>query len=287
MGPEAEAREEIDQMLESAGWEVQDYGDHNLGANNGEVVLREFQIGMDAADYVLFLDRQAVGVIEAKPKGNTLTGVEEQSRRYAESFPEDLHPVELPLPFVYESTSVETYFRDFRDEESRLRELYWFHKPSELRELLSREDTLRNQLRQLPELERGSLRDAQFEAIQQLEKSLAEGRPRSLIQMATGSGKTYMTVKQCYRLIKHANAKRVLFLVDRKNLGKNADTEFQQFDTQPVGSSRKSTMCNGSSRDRSTLPVRSVSRLSSGCTRFSKARTSKRSKRKYSSLRKK
>ena len=234
MGPEAEARVEIDQMLESAGWEIQDYGDHNLGANNGDVVLREFQIGMDAADYVLFLDRQAVGIIEAKAKGTTLTGVEEQSRRYAESFPEDLYPIELPLPFVYESTSVETYFRDFRDDESRSRELFWFHKPAELRELLSREDTLRNQLRHLPELEHGSLRDAQFEAIQQLEKSLAEDRPRSLIQMATGSGKTYMAVKQCYRLIKHANAKRILFLVDRKNLGKNADTEFQQFDT-PTG----------------------------------------------------
>jgi type I restriction enzyme R subunit len=234
MGPEAEAREEIDDMLEAAGWEVQDYGDHNLGANNGNVILREFQIGRDAADYVLFLDRQAVGIIEAKPKGTTLTGVEEQSRRYAENFPEDLHPIELPLPFVYESTSVETYFRDFRDEESRSRELFWFHKPKELRELLNREDTLRNQLRELPPLEKGHLRDAQFEAIQQLEQSLAEGWPRSLIQMATGSGKTYMTVQQCYRLIKYANAKRILFLVDRKNLGKNADTEFQQFDT-PTG----------------------------------------------------
>lgn len=234
MGPEAEAREEIDQMLESAGWEVQDYGDHNLGANNGDVILREFQIGMDAADYVLFLDRQAVGVIEAKPKGTTLSGVEEQSRRYAESFPEDLYPIELPLPFVYESTSVETYFRDFRDIESRSRELFWFHTPEELRELLNREDTLRNQLKQLPPLERGNLRDAQFEAIKQLEQSLAEARPRSLIQMATGSGKTYMAVEECYRLIKHANAKRILFLVDRKNLGKNADTEFKQFDT-PTG----------------------------------------------------
>ncbi|WP_255170065.1 type I restriction-modification enzyme R subunit C-terminal domain-containing protein [Natrononativus amylolyticus] len=234
MLPEEESRAEIDKMLESAGWEIQDYGDHNLGANNGHVAIREYQIGIDAADYMLFLDRQAVGVIEAKPKGTTLSGVEEQSKRYAESFPERLNPVESPLPFVYESTSVETYFRDLRDVESRSRELFWFHKPEELRELLNREDTLRNQLRRLPKLEQGNLRDAQFEAIQELEKSLAGGRPRSLIQMATGSGKTYMAVEECYRLIKHANAKRILFLVDRKNLGKNADTEFQQFDT-PAG----------------------------------------------------
>jgi type I restriction enzyme R subunit len=234
MGPEAEAREEIDEMLEAAGWEVQDYGNHNLGENGGYVIVREFQIGMDAADYLIFLDRQATGVIEAKPKGTTLTGVEEQSGRYSEGFPAGLHPVQSPLPFVYETTGVETYFRDRRDIESRSRELFWFHKPEELRELLNREDTLRNQLRTLPPLERGGLRDAQFKAIQQLEQSLVDGRPRSLIQMATGSGKTYMAVQECYRLIKHANAKRILFLVDRKNLGKNADTEFQQFDT-PTG----------------------------------------------------
>lgn len=234
MGPEDEAREEIDEMLQEAGWEIQDIDDHNLGANDGNVILREYPIGIRAADYIIFLDREAVGVIEAKPKGTTLSGVEEQSTWYAENFPEDRFPVESPLPFVYESTSVETYFRDLRDVESRSRELFWFHRPEELRELLSRDDTLRNQLRNMPPLEQGTLRDAQFEAIQQLEKSLAAGRPRSLIQMATGSGKTFMSVEQCYRLIKHANAKRILFLVDRTNLGKNAHTEFQQFDT-PAG----------------------------------------------------
>jgi type I restriction enzyme R subunit len=231
MDPEEEAREIIDEMLEAAGWVIQDYGDHNLGANGGQVVIREYQIGMDSADYIIFLERQAVGVIEAKPIGTTLTGVEEQSSRYAKSFPAELHPVESPLPFVYETTGVETYFRDLRDIESRSRELFWFHKPDEFDELLDREDTLHNQLRTLPSLEEGGLRDAQFKTIQQLEKSLADGRPRSLIQMATGSGKTYMAVQECYRLIKYANAKRILFLVDRKNLGKNADTEFQQFDT--------------------------------------------------------
>jgi tetratricopeptide (TPR) repeat protein len=183
---------------------------------------------------VLVIDRQADCVIEAKQKGTTLAGVEEQSTRYAENLPNDLHPIQLPLPFVYESTSVETYFRDTRDVASRSRELFWFHKPDELRELLNREDTLRNQLKELPPLEKGGLRDAQFEAIQALEESLADGHQRSLIQMATGSGKTYMAVQECYRLIKYAKAKRILFLVDRKNLGKNADTEFQQFDT-PAG----------------------------------------------------
>ena len=124
MGPEAKAREEIDEMLEASGWEVQDYGNHNLGENSGCVIVREFQIGKDAADYLIFLNRRAIGVIETKPKGTTLTGVEEQSGRYSESFPAGLHPVQLPLPFVYETTGVETYFRDRRDTESRSRELF-------------------------------------------------------------------------------------------------------------------------------------------------------------------
>lgn len=234
MKPEEQARENIDEMLEAAGWVVQDYGSHNLGANGGFVVLREFQIGQQAADYILFIDRQAVGVIEAKAAGTTLSGVEDQSQRYAEAFPDDLYPIQTPLPFIYESTGVETYFRDTRDEESRSREVFWFHKPEELKELLNREDTLRNNLRDLPSLERRTLRDCQYEAIQALEHSLADGRPRSLIQMATGSGKTYMAVTECYRLIKHAKAKRILFLVDRNNLGKQAEKEFQQFDT-PTG----------------------------------------------------
>ncbi len=234
MEPEEQARENIDEMLEAAGWAVQDYGSHNLGTNGGHVVLREFQIGQQAADYILFIDRQAVGVIEAKATGTTLSGVEDQSQRYAEAFPDDLYPVQTPLPFVYESTGIETYFRDTRDKESRSREIFWFHKPDELKELLNREDTLRNNLRNLPPLKRRTLRDCQYDAIQALERSLADDSPRSLIQMATGSGKTYMAVTECYRLIKHAKAKRVLFLVDRNNLGKQAEKEFQQFDT-PAG----------------------------------------------------
>jgi type I restriction enzyme R subunit len=189
---------------------------------------------MEAADYIIFIERRAVGVIEAKQMGTTLTGVEDQSTRYAENFPQEFHPAQLPLPFVYESTSIETYFRDTRDIASRSREVFHFHTPDELRRLLNRENTLRNQLKQLPPLEKGKLRDAQFDAIQALEESLADGRQRSLIQMATGSGKTYMAVQECYRLIKIARAKRILFLVDRNNLGKNAETEFQQFDT-PTG----------------------------------------------------
>ena len=65
--------------------------------------------------------------------------------------------------------------------------------------------------------------------IANLERSLADNRPRSLIQMATGSGKTFTAVNFCYRLIKHAKARRILFLVDRNNLGMQTKSEFEQF----------------------------------------------------------
>jgi type I restriction enzyme R subunit len=81
----------------------------------------------------------------------------------------------------------------------------------------------------MPPLEAGRLWKVQAEAIANLERSLADNRPRSLIQMATGSGKTYTAVSACYRLIKFAKARRVLFLVDRNNLGKQTLNEFQQF----------------------------------------------------------
>ena len=236
--PERQARGNIDQMLKQAGWEVQDHDEINLGASKG-VAVREFSTDDGPADYLLFVERKALGVIEAKPEGTTLSGVEDQSERYAEGFPDDYSYYEKPLPFVYESTGIETYFKDQRDEISRSRRVFWFHKPETLENRIEQEDTLRNRLRDMPDLEIDRLWDCQVEAIQGLEKSLKENNQESLIQMATGSGKTYTAATESYRLIKHAKAKRILFLVDRKNLGNNAKKEFQQF--SPPGTNRKFT----------------------------------------------
>lgn len=234
MTPEEKARQQIDRMLDTAGWIVQDLRDLNLSAGLG-VAVREFPLQSGEADYLLFVDRKAVGVVEAKPEGTTLSGVAEQSTKYLTAVPPNLPHVQEPLPFGYESTGIETFFRDLRDPDPRSRRVFSFHRPETLRDWSAQGITLRARLRYLPPLIPTGLRDCQFEAITNLERSLAEARPRALIQMATGSGKTYTAVSATYRLIKFANAKRVLFLVDRKTLGKQTLTEFQQYVTPDDG----------------------------------------------------
>ena len=230
MKPEEEARQNIDKLLDMAGWKVQDLKELNLGVSRG-VAVREFPLRSGYADFLLFVDRKAVGVVEAKPEGTTLSGVAEQTEAYITGIPENLPHVQEPLPFAYESTGTETFFRDIRDPDPRSRRVFSFHRPETLRELISQEDTLRARLRKMPPLLTEGLRDCQTEAIHNLEVSFADAKPRALIQMASGGGKTYTAVSSAYRLIKFANARRVLFLVDRSNLGRQTKKEFQQYIT--------------------------------------------------------
>ena len=228
------SRKNIDRMLTASGWQVQDFSKLNLGAASG-VAIREFPLKNGFADYLLFVNRLAAGVIEAKKEGITLAGVSEQTASYSVSLPADIPHVKAPLPFAYESTGKETYFRDLRDPHPRSRRVFWFHQPKQLQDWLNQADTLRARLSQLPPLVSEGFRDCQIEAITKLEESFAMDRPRALIQMATGSGKTFTAVSSIYRLIKHANAKRILFLVDRSNLGIQTSKEFQQYITPDDG----------------------------------------------------
>ena len=229
MTPERKARQNIDSMLEAAGWHVQNHTGHNTAAALG-VAVREYPLKADQrADYLLFINGAAVGVIEAKPEGTTLSGALQQAQRYRASLPDNLRHL-AGFPFSYASTGVETYFRDIRDPDSHSREIFTFHTPETLSHQATESRTLRERLTDdLPPLARGSLRNCQFEAITNLEESLKEARPRALIQMATGSGKTYAAVSAVYRLIRFAGIRRVLFLVDRRNLGRQALREFQAY----------------------------------------------------------
>ncbi len=231
--PEEKARQNIDELLEDAGWVIQDYEDLNLGESLG-VAIREFHLKTGTADYLLFVDRKAVGVIEAKSVGTSLMGVDVQSDKYMNGVPDDI-PHEDHLHFAYESTGIETLFRNTRDPDYNSRRVFAFHKPETLREWLEDSDTLRGRLRDMPPLMTDHLRVCQIDAVKNLEESLAENRPKSLIQMATGSGKTFAAITSIYRLIKFAGAKRVLFLVDRNNLGKQANKEFKQYITPDDG----------------------------------------------------
>ena len=234
MTPEKQARVLIDQHLRDAGWIIQDPNAINLDEGVG-IAVREFPLKTGYADYLLYADGKAIGVVEAKPKGYPLTGVETQSSKYTNGLPKDLPHYRLPLPFAYESTGEMTRFTNSLDPDARSREVFAFHRPEELIRLATKDEQLRALLREMPPLDAGNLWRVQIGSITNLEKSLAENRPRALIQMATGSGKTYTAVNACYRLIKYAGAKRILFLVDRNNLGRQTHNEFQQFSSPSTG----------------------------------------------------
>lgn len=234
--PEALARRHIDALLEAAGWLLQDLTGFNRNAAEG-VAVREFQLDSGPCDYLLFVGGKAAGVIEAKKAGVTLSGVAEQARRYRLAVPEHLARWNEFLHFDYGTTGEETYFCDSRDPQPRSRRLFAFHQPRTLHAWLKQSDTLRTRLARMPPLDPHGLRDCQVEAIQGLEKSLAANRPRALIQMATGAGKTFTACTFSWRLLQHAGARRILFLVDRNNLGDQTLKEFQNFDAP--GSGRK------------------------------------------------
>jgi type I restriction enzyme R subunit len=229
MTPEQKARVNIDQMLLNAGYVIQDMCEFNRTAALG-VAVREFSTNSGEVDYLIFIDGEPVGVIEAKEetKGAILTTVAEQSKRYAESGLKCYQGSSV-IRFAYESTGVKTNFCDYADSKARSREVFSFHRPKTLQEWLRDSDTLRNRLKAFPTFDTTRFRKCQVTAIKNLENSFADNKPRALIQMATGAGKTFTAITAVYRLLKFAKAKRVLFLVDTKNLGEQAEQEFLNY----------------------------------------------------------
>ncbi|UIJ35125.1 DEAD/DEAH box helicase family protein [Allobranchiibius sp. GilTou73] len=237
----------IDRQLTNAGWVVQDKKALNLFAAQG-VACREVSMksGHGRADYLLYVDQRVVGVIEAKPQGTTLSGVEWQSATYAEGLPADIRLKALTrggrLPFVFEASGSETHFTNGYDPDPRARQLLGFPQPATLARLIRDADiapdapTWRAKVRDLPELDTSALRPAQITAITGVEQSLtAQHFDRSLVQMATGAGKTYTAVTLAYRLLKFGGFKRTLFLVDRNNLADQTIAEFQNYRTPGDG----------------------------------------------------
>ncbi len=244
--PEQIARDHIDDLLRQAGWKVQSVKKIDLNAGLGQAV-REYPTDTGPADYVLFVNKKAVGVIEAKreEEGHRLTAHEAQTEDYAAAKLKWVNN-NVPLPFLYESTGIITQFTDQRDPKPRSDEVFSFHRPETLGEWLSQDASLRGRLQRIPLLNPQKLpanelklRDCQELAITNLETSFKANRPRALIQMATGAGKTYTAITAMYRLLKYADAKRILFLVDTKNLGEQAEQEMMAF--VPTDDNRKFT----------------------------------------------
>ncbi|MBI5803448.1 DEAD/DEAH box helicase family protein [Candidatus Pacearchaeota archaeon] len=240
--PEVKARHnKINPKLVVAGWDIQDYKTADVRSSKG-VAVEYFQMGkgVGEADYVLFVNGIAVGVVEAKKEGVTLIGKETQTKGYAEGFSESFRSISLPLPFIYESNGNEVRFTNLWDPKPRSREVFNFHRPETFEEWMKHpKDTLRGRLTKIPPVDNKRLRRVQEEAINNLLSSLAKDKPRALVQMATGSGKTLMAVNLCNDLIEKGKAKRVLFLVDRYNLGEQTEQEFQNFEVP--GDGRKFT----------------------------------------------
>ncbi|NUW37127.1 DEAD/DEAH box helicase family protein [Nonomuraea sp. SMC257] len=241
---EAQARRVIDQQLAEAGWLVQDMRELNPLAGRG-VAVREFRLASGSADYVLYVDGKIVGVIEAKREGETLSAAQAQNARYAAGTLKE-HALAVwhkdePLVFRYASTGAETVFLNRLDPEARSREVFSFHRPETISGWMREADefpetpTYRARLKHMPALETSGLRPAQIDAVTGLETSLELDMPRALIQMATGAGKTFTAVTEAYRLLKHGKARRVLFLVDRNNLGRQALAEFRNYVTPDDG----------------------------------------------------
>lgn len=237
--PEQKARDQIDAMLQQAGWHVQSKNNIDFSVGLG-VAVREYQTSVGPADYVLFANQKPLGLIEAKreDEGHRLTVVEEQSKEYATAALKFFRNTE-GLKYIYESTGVVTRFTDYTDPKPRGRNVFSFHKPETLLEWSKREKSLRGRFSDYPVLDETNLRPAQIIAINNLEKSFKGNRPKALIQMATGAGKTFTAATFIYRLLKFAKAKRVLFLVDTKNLGEQAEQEFRAY--QPQDDNRKFT----------------------------------------------
>lgn len=244
---EQRARVLIDRQLQEAGWVVQNRDSKNLFAGQGIAVREEIMApGHGRADYLLYVDKDVVGVIEAKPEGTTLSGVEWQSAMYAAGLPASVRRKVVTsggrLPFIFEANGRELHFTNGFDPEPRARMVFGFPRPESLawqvREsrVNPQAPTWRGKVRTMPALNEAPLRPAQITAVQGVEKSLREQRfDRSLIQMATGAGKTYTAVTLAYRLLRYGGFRRILFLVDRNNLADQTIGEFQNYRTLDDG----------------------------------------------------
>ncbi len=226
MTPEEKARQKIDQWFADAGWKVVDREDYEPTCT--AVAVREGLLkGNLEADYFLFINGKAVGVLEAKREETDAfaSKVCEQAALYARSVPNIYQTYQKPLPFIFTSNGKKLYFCDFREQDHYFKQIMTIPTPYELVKKLGINDYFAG----LPTLRKKGLRDCQYESVTELEKSFRSGQNRALMVLATGAGKTYTACLAAYRMLSYTPMRRILFLVDRNNLGKQAEGEFGTF----------------------------------------------------------
>lgn len=232
--PEERARKKIDRMLQEAGWEIVPREEYSLGRS--AIAIKEGLLkGNLEADYLLFLEGKAIGVLEAKKESTELS---DWVAGQAENYTHQLLPMyqywENPLPLIYLSNGKELLFRNIKNPDGKYYKIEKMHTPKQMAELAGIKDAY---FIGLPKLDKKGLRNCQFDAINNLEASFRSGQKRALISIATGAGKTFTACLATYRFLAYTPARRVLFLVDRNNLGRQAAGEFGIFNKTENGNS--------------------------------------------------
>ena len=224
--PEEQAREKIDEQLRAVGWDVVPRDEYAPG--NTVAVMEALMQGNKESDYLLFVDNKAIAVVEAKRAENELNDdVAQQAENYAHT-PQEWYGLWFDnlIPMVYMANGKKIYFKNLlKDPDGEYEEIKSFHSPKKMLQLIGKNSALGA----LPYLDKKGLRDCQYNAEIQLEKSLKKGLLRFLAVLATGAGKTYLACLTTYRLLNYTDTQRVLFLVDRNNLSKQAESEFSLF----------------------------------------------------------
>ncbi|MGA8659633.1 MAG: type I restriction-modification enzyme R subunit C-terminal domain-containing protein [Chthoniobacterales bacterium] len=223
----------IDSRLKATGWDIISFSQDILLSSPDKVAVEELPTANGPADYGLFVAGRLLGIVEAKKVGVNPQNVLEQAKRYAGGA---FHGVGnwdgLRVPFLYASNGELIWHLDVRPEKLVSRQIKAFHSAEALQSLFERDLTPSVRwLVQTPPDQIGRLRSYQRNCISAVEKEMITGRRDLMVAMATGTGKTFLTVAQIYRLLESKLVRKVLFLVDRKALAAQAVREFNAFNT--------------------------------------------------------
>ncbi|MBQ3757602.1 MAG: DEAD/DEAH box helicase family protein [Oscillospiraceae bacterium] len=226
MLPEERAREKIDKQLRNAGWDIVSRDEYV--PRSASAVKEALMRGNTESDYLHFVDDKAIAVVEAKREENPLGNVVQQQAEYYATHPQDWYGLWFPnqIPLVYLANGNKIYFKNMLLPDSDYVELSEMHSPKKMLQLIGQV----SEFGALPRLDSRGLRDCQYRAEVEFEKSLKQGKKKSLAILATGSGKTYLACLASYRLLNYTPARKILFLVDRNNLARQTESEFSTFD---------------------------------------------------------
>jgi type I restriction enzyme, R subunit len=234
--PESEwqtRKKRIDKRLKAWGWEIVPHESGMLTSLLSHHAVEEYPTANGPADYALFVEGKFLGILEAKKVSVNPQNVLEQAKRYSEgAFDGSGSWGKYKVPFLFASNGELIWFVDARPKKLVSRQVFEFPTADGLAEAFGRDDKPAfDWLLDTPIENNTDLRPYQRDCLLATENALRDSRREMLLAMATGTGKTFTTVSQCYRLLESKLARRILFLVDRKALAAQAVRAFNSFNT--------------------------------------------------------